>query len=40
LDPVERVGITTAVELPEVSLYGREVTGKYAIKIVKKHAQT
>jgi hypothetical protein len=34
------VGRTTAVQIPETRLCRREKMGKYAIKIVIKHAQT
>jgi hypothetical protein len=34
------VNITTAVKTPDVRLCQRELTGKYAIKIVINHAKT
>jgi hypothetical protein len=34
------VCITTAIYIPETRLCQREITGKYAIKTVIKHAQT
>jgi hypothetical protein len=33
------MSITTAIK-PEARLHQKEITGKYAIKIVIKHAQT
>jgi hypothetical protein len=32
------VGITTAIKIPETKICQREITGKYPIKIVIKHA--
>jgi hypothetical protein len=44
LGPLERANLNgqpmSAILIPEIRLRRREVTGKYTIKIVIKHAQT